>query len=569
MKGNNTKLASIIVLLLILFNIRCSEPEPEPETPPTILTAEKNQYSSFEFFQFGISSIANGSIVATIGEIEVVLEVLDNKATTILPNLSNGNHQIIFQHGTTNYLIDIKIVNRQNLEEADVYFNQSIRSIENKIDKINSNILELNDLGESDVTPILSSDLQKYLEMLNNYKTQFSNLTEFEKQEFALFMITHSQLYTESTSTNSYLKNTTSSDIYKEQATNDYEKEIEVSMISFSGQVIFTVAHIPAILTLSKVMASPNPYISGGAAVAASMLVVHFMISAMETATAGVVLTKRAIKPIEILVNSGTIEFESAKERFVDIKAKYRSMISIDTGDDGSVIKNIANSYYTFKNSFNSLRLKLPESFRPSYVIAELQDIYNSSSRYVYNEYIRILNVDNPNIQLEKINLDNGGYHFKASTSQTNTQEFKFDVEYSNGKFAGTLKERLSGKIEIIDSIPIYNSAAVGKWAVQNLAYDDVYILELYSNGTGKYTGYLGGDSFPNGGYGMSWSITKKDGRYFLRESGFWHPGYNQFRVTNGTLPRAALRYPLDFFFHYNDYGDGEGAIQAILYTKL
>lgn len=120
----------------------------------------------------------------------------------------------------------------------------------------------------------------------------------------------------------------------------------------------------------------------------------------------------------------------------------------------------------------------------------------------------------------------------------------------------------------IPDSTEIYRAAAIGSWTVSNLAYpsDAPYDLELYSDGTGNYIGQ-GGQPFPNGGYSITWTVTKFNYKYYIYDYGFWHPGYNQFRVIGNNLPNESLTYPITFFKTYDDAGSGPG--EALTFTKI
>lgn len=115
--------------------------------------------------------------------------------------------------------------------------------------------------------------------------------------------------------------------------------------------------------------------------------------------------------------------------------------------------------------------------------------------------------------------------------------------------------------VEIPDSMDIYKAAVVGNWTVTHAEYPNnpARNLELYADGTGKYVGE-GGQPFPNGKtYGITWQIRKKDNKYYLYESGFWHYGYDN-------LERENLTYPLTKFRTYNDFGNGP--VEQLTYSK-
>ena len=122
--------------------------------------------------------------------------------------------------------------------------------------------------------------------------------------------------------------------------------------------------------------------------------------------------------------------------------------------------------------------------------------------------------------------------------------------------------------ISASDSTAFYKAAVVGNWKVSNAETPNKppYDLVLYANGTGTYTGENGQPPFPNGGYGMSWSITRSNGKYYLFDYGFWHPGFNQFRKIDTGLPHENLTSPVILFKTYNNLGNG--LVEGLTYTK-
>ncbi|MFV5702515.1 hypothetical protein ACM55F_11640 [Flavobacterium sp. XS2P12] len=154
-----------------------------------------------------------------------------------------------------------------------------------------------------------------------------------------------------------------------------------------------------------------------------------------------------------------------------------------------------------------------------------------------------------------------------AATFVMGTQESKFEIKPAF-KNSGLSSEFVNLK-EMVDLTSFYNEKVVGSWKVENKDYPGTYsVAELYAGGTGKYISQ-NGVLFTNGGYAITWRITKKDNKYYLFEDGFNHPGFNQFRKIGTNLPNESLTYPLTFFKTYGDLGDGKGTVEALLYTKL
>jgi len=126
----------------------------------------------------------------------------------------------------------------------------------------------------------------------------------------------------------------------------------------------------------------------------------------------------------------------------------------------------------------------------------------------------------------------------------------------------------LKFNVSLKDSLEIYRLAAIGNWTVSNAEYpnDEPYNMIYFSDGTVKYVG-KGGTPFSGGQqYPATWTIKKNNGRYYLYESGFWHPGYNQFRRIGTGLPNEYLSYPITFMKTYNNLGGG--LREALTYRK-
>ncbi len=119
--------------------------------------------------------------------------------------------------------------------------------------------------------------------------------------------------------------------------------------------------------------------------------------------------------------------------------------------------------------------------------------------------------------------------------------------------------------VKDVDSTAIYQRAVLGSWTVQNTeSAGETYSLVLYEDGQGRYivpgpegANRHGIDENNNSYYTISWKIIKSNGKYFLSERGFWHPGFEDYRTFDVTLPNVALSYPITGFTTYTDFGQG------------
>lgn len=119
----------------------------------------------------------------------------------------------------------------------------------------------------------------------------------------------------------------------------------------------------------------------------------------------------------------------------------------------------------------------------------------------------------------------------------------------------------------------LFENAVVGDWLVTSIGSGNVRNLTLYDGGYGRYiisgSGGANKDGIDENGdsyYSVSWKIEKSDGKYHLREDGFWNFGYDQYRTLDTSLQNNFLTNPISFFETYQNFG--VGASDALRYTK-
>lgn len=170
------------------------------------------------------------------------------------------------------------------------------------------------------------------------------------------------------------------------------------------------------------------------------------------------------------------------------------------------------------------------------------------------NEVI-ISRISNPSVQY----LGNEGQAVKFKSLSGKDERFTYHIQVNKEGF--TEEKILQGKvIAAMDSISLYEAAVVGTWTVQAAPNEGgrTYQLTLSPDGNGTY--HVGqGLTYP-----VIWYIQKNNGRYFLREYGFLHPGYEDMRSFDVSLPDNYLTYPVTSFKTYN----GITRKLTITYTK-
>lgn len=127
-------------------------------------------------------------------------------------------------------------------------------------------------------------------------------------------------------------------------------------------------------------------------------------------------------------------------------------------------------------------------------------------------------------------------------------------------------------KVADVDSTAIYEQAVLGRWTVSSISSpSSTYPWELSMEPSGagddwKKATYHVPAAFhvdwycPNSSatpvngvcpYAGSWRIVRSNGRYYLMDSGFWHPAY-------GGEPRDPLTFPVTGFTTYSNFSPTE-----------
>jgi hypothetical protein len=122
-------------------------------------------------------------------------------------------------------------------------------------------------------------------------------------------------------------------------------------------------------------------------------------------------------------------------------------------------------------------------------------------------------------------------------------------------------------KVTQTDSIGFYKEKALGSWTVNTIdggVVTSTFELKLFQNGVGRYivkgpngNGRSGIDENGDSYYNISWVIKKVGEGYYLSESGFYHYAFESYRSYAPSLQDARLKYPINFFFTYAEFGQG------------
>lgn len=449
-KSSSLIIYSIFTLVTIfLFSLNsCSKKDEGTKTEPIILSAEKSQYAPYEIVTISASEniFTIKSFTAKINNIEVIISANDSIASFVLPNLINGNYDLNFTLNEKKYSVPITVSSLSNILSADQYFNDIQSDITQNINDLNSQItlLEQNSANPSEYAN-LKNDVIKFTNLLNDFTVSYNNLSASEKLEFAKTMAANKASIDEYNNLTSALQTSTAT-LRTTQSVQDYETGVETSMAAFTVSVIYTVGHIPFILSGTKLAAATfNP----GVILACGIVTGSFLINVSRTASLGAALVGKSLKPFEFIAQTSQTVYNSGVETVSDIQAKYRSLLNSDTNnsENGSTINTIVEKYNYFKDKYNSFINELPDIFRPSYIMTSLKNTYNSTTRSIYNQYVSITNVSNPNVTLQQLNQPDGSIKIKVTNTASTDQTFTYNLNYTNSNFTNGLTKTVNAKV--------------------------------------------------------------------------------------------------------------------------
>ncbi len=499
---------SILLCTIIFFSLNsCSKEGEATKIEPISLSAEKSQYAPYEIVTITTSEnlFTAQSFKAKINNIEIIVGANENSASFVLPKFNNGIYNLSFTLNDKNYTVPITVASLSNILSADQYFTEIKTNMNEYINDLNSQItqLEQNSTNPNEYEN-LKNDVTKYSNLLNDYTTAYNNLSDLDKQEFAKSMAANKVLVDRFDSLTEALQSSTSSLRKANQSVEDYEAGVEAASQAFYDSVGEMTQQIPKIAGCALVAYTPiHPIINAGAILATGILVGNFMVNATKTINAAITLTEKALKPFEFNAETSQTIYDTGVEKISNIQAKYRSLINSDSsnGGNGNTIIAIAQKYNYFKDTYNTFIRELPSIFRPSYIMNSLKNNYKTTTRSIYNQYLSITNISNPNVTLQQLNKADGSIKIKATTTATTDQTFTYDVNYTNSNFTSVLTKTVNAKV-IVQSCDL--NTILGTWDLEMLntcypnqdgtpAFYAKGTLELYQGGQSIYTHSDGG----------------------------------------------------------------------------
>lgn len=509
----------LIITCTCVFTLSCKKNKSQEPLPKT-LTSEKDSYTTFEIVQTNLNESKTGNLVV-LGKAngkDIKISIINDAAIFIVPEVSPGVLEVSFKAYEASYKLSLNILKSATTPETpEVYVEAINKSV---LEKITTLVKDANNTAlSSERRSLASIDAKKYLDLNTEYTTQYQNLSPSEKAEFAKVIsanidwINEFKAAVKDQITQSLIVKDISIKVANYQTNGtlpktltdilDYEEQQNTLIgkwLTASYALTRNIAKLAVLIYAAPVTASIPIIgtIATGVAIGYMLTEVCSSLSVNLALTSDIIET--AFAPYKDL-SFGTITqdvYSNLQEKIQTPQAKFRNLIAGDDSNSsiGSRLKTFIETFKDYKTKVSDLLDKIPNKFRPSFIVASLKSSAQEKLRLINNKYISISNISNSKVNLTSEKLADGTLKFKVNTNEKSDQVFTYDINYSNNPFSTGLKQTVNAKI-IYNGCPI--NSLIGTWHVQDYYNDQAsptgytknlnwyLILKLYSDGKMTY----------------------------------------------------------------------------------
>lgn len=538
-----------LLILLTIFAFACSKDDnssTEPENIEQNITVESNNVKTFEVVSVTANNIelTNNTYQASLGNNEIsLIKYDDNTLIFSVPEIEQGTYSLSFSLGT----IELNVTETQVSNTDDI--------IQNVFDNFSNDI---DNLDNSD--PFIANEITEAESYNTEVLALYNSLNDEQKRQTAMFYEANKEVFenfkndiASNLNGPATLSRTPQSDcpidefksFYSCTADNLGNSAIALKNSSKEFLQILALAGASAYLAPASFgLSAVGTFLGLGTAAYIYMTEVRpsfiqFKSSLRSFIGANWILTQATFSVI-------ADEFSNESEASLNVTPNFRSMNSNDNG-----ISAETGFFITSLNSLNGYWNQLTALFGNPINYQETSENIDFDEN---TDQINVSNISNDNVELESLN----GQNITFKSLSGNDENFNYDLEIIKEGFSKS-QNMNAIVIQVVDSIPIYQNAVIGNWTVETLESGNMNNLTLQANGEGFYSvGNTGGDD-GNGNYFIDWEIVQINGKYHLREDGFYHFGFETYRTFDITLPENHLTYPVTTFLTYTDFGSGPG----------
>ena len=508
---------NLLIFFFLLILVACSKDNSSDEsTIDIVIKTEKTDYQPLEIVNLQSSTeiFAGATILGKINDIDITLESNENTASFILPDLENGTYNCTFSMNQKNYSIPIKVVSNLNISTPLFYFNQFNNNLASNITVLNNQInnLQVNTFDQIQINE-LKADVIKFTNLKNEFELSYNNLSASEKLVFAKTMSANKHILEQFENFITTYSNSTAS-LRTSSSVDDYEEKVKLSSVHFVTSVVHNIAIILAIAVTIKIIGTSAalPYVTAGATVTLVGLFAGFIVLTKQNIIAMHQLLNKTFQVDEINDVPTQNIYLNAAAKLESFTAKYRTLINDDQNDQSSgvISKKIIKSYNKLKDDYNDLINILPGFLKPSFNMPAIKSTFSVFTRTIHNKYIKISNCSNPNVILEKENLQNGSYTVKAINSNAITQNFTYQIKYDNSDFGTALSKTVSASVSggLNNDLLLLTGGSTKRWKVivSRSNSNDVLgtsIIKYTFNIDNTYTKTFNGNAAAGGTFGF------------------------------------------------------------------
>ncbi|SOD18040.1 hypothetical protein [Pedobacter xixiisoli] len=567
-----------LLLLIVAFVVSCKKNkdeisgEKDKEHVSIKLEANAEGFKPLALVQVKLTDIlvdkfdTNGTLL----DKSVKIAVINNTANFLVPEVQAGSYDLNFTVKDQKYVLNLKVIASGSVSEATVYADQIASGVEKSITELKAQ--SNNDQLPATVKASALADAEKYKALFEEYGNEYNQLNAAEKMVFAKVIAANmdwiQEIKSSLASINKSAQGLKSSRSVSNTGVQDYEQQqsdLIEQWLRSTYSLTRNIAKLTAVILVMPVTGAIPLIGTIGTGVALAYMATAVLSSLSQNLAILGQLMEVTFAPYQNLTfgDFSTEVYNNAQAKVYTASASFRKLMTNDetNAELGATLKGLLSTYNAFKTEIGDLLNKLPAKFKPNISIAGLKSSIQSAVRGIHNKYISVTNISNSRVQLAVDKQADGTVKLTASTTATTDQTFTYDISYANTSVSSnSMKKTITATVKAeVDSTQIYVNAVVGNWRVTNVDTATPYTYDLVINagGTGYYTA---GTSK----YAITWSIIKREKKYYLFESGFWHPGFNQFRVYGKGFSDEGLTYPVTGFKHYS----GGNSIVSLVYQK-
>ena len=422
-------LAALLLGSLTIFYSSCIEKDEDDIVEKQVtLIADKTNVSPFELVTITADdyTFTNTEYNATIETKDIKLvKDEENNLVFMMPSIPGGSQTLSLMLDETEYQIEFNINALPVVENPTEVINTYKQNLYDALDTINY----VNTLQGAQIS---SENIQLIETYLSDFEQALSSASQGEKQELAQFMQRNPEMFNYSNfefySINDSLYTGTKS-------TTEWDKLITRDSRRFVALVITTGV---TIYVVQGSLMSANPLIAIGAGVALAVEFVMVLNQAEQTIHSSYKPFVLSVFSDDLKSTKSSLTFNNNEAVQINIEAEYRSLYNADKGKGtSSSVDDLASAMSTFLGYWNKAISYIP-GMNGTVPTLEEQTSYttNPNKSSVSSEYITIDNISNENVTIDDFSNNNDAVSVTFTTSETEDQDFTFDLIYTNPDFS-------------------------------------------------------------------------------------------------------------------------------------